>query len=246
MGTFLDRAAVERILRRANEIADADPDRGDMTSEQIDARTLVEAAEEAGIPASAVQRSLAIEQLGATPGRARLDTLVGPATISVEREVDSTPAEALELLDTWLRARHFLRQERLLLDEMVWTKRKGLAASALRSTRKVTGEGRLGDVASLRAQVAGVGDSRSLIRVSIDRKRTRRTRLTTGSALGVGGAAAAATVALFPVSAVIGVPVAVAGYGTARSAKREAAALEREVVRLLDAVALGKGPKLRR
>ena len=72
----LDRDAVARILARAQEIDDADPDDG----EGIEPDALIEAATEVGIDPNAVRDALAIERFTvAPPGRRRLDRLSGPA-----------------------------------------------------------------------------------------------------------------------------------------------------------------------
>ena len=62
MGDRLDREAMERVLRRAQELAweeTSDPDEAGVVDEEI----LIEAAGEAGIDPAAVRRALALERL---------------------------------------------------------------------------------------------------------------------------------------------------------------------------------------
>lgn len=236
----LDHDAVERILRRATELS---PDEHERPA--IDQDALVEAASEAGIPVDAVRRSIAIERLGPTSGPATLDRLVGPTFVLVEREVAVDPDTALDRLSAWLKSRHYLRQERSLPGEMTWAKRKGLAASALRSTRSITGEGRLGDVKLLRAQAVPVDDDSCLVRVSIDRSRNRRSKLAAGSVLGAGSVVAFSGAAIATPIGLAGIPIAAVGVGVARTGHRHANSLERELERLLDAVQSGRGPRSR-
>jgi hypothetical protein len=234
----MDRDAVERVLRRATELSPHDDD-----VPAIDAEAVVEAASEAGIPAEAVRQSLAIERLGPTTGVAKLDRVIGPHFVYVERTVTVEPDVALDRLAEWLKSRHYLRQERSLPGEMTWSKRKGLAATALRSTRSFTGEGRLGDVRLLRAQAVDIDEATSLVRVSIDRTRNRRGKLAAGSLLGAGSVVAFSGAVMATPIALAGIPIAAASIGVARSGHRHASALERELLRLLDAVEHGRGPR---
>jgi hypothetical protein len=225
-------------LRRATELSP-----NEYEKPVIEPAALVEAASEAGIPIDAVRQSLAIERLGPTFERHALDRLVGPTFVYVERTVDVEPDVVLERLAKWLKAKHYLREERSMPGEMTWSKRKGLAGSVLRSTRSITGEGQLGDVQLLRAQAVDIDGSKCVVRVSIDRSRNRRGKLAAGSILGAGSVAAFSGAALATPVALIGIPVAAAGYGVARSGSRHATTLERELLRLLDSVERGRGPR---
>lgn len=209
----------------------------------IDSTALVEAASEAGIPTAAVQQSLAIERLGPTNDDSTLDRLVGPPLVMVERTIDVAPDLVLDRLATWLKSRHYLRQERSMPGEVTWAKRKGLAASALRSSRTFTGEGRLGDVQLLRAQAIDVDGARSVVRLTVDRSRNRRVKLATGSLCGVGTVVAVGGAVLATPIALASVPLAVVGVGVTRSGNRHATDLERELLRLLDAVEQGHRPR---
>lgn len=240
-GDALDRETAARVLRRAAALSETTGSDDDV----IDPVVLVDAAAEVGIAPSAVRRSLAIEELGAVTAPSRLGRVAGANVVVAERTIDAAPEVVLERLAAWLRSRHFLRQERSRPGEMTWAKRRGLAASALRSTRTITGEGRLGDVQLLRAQAVGVDVDRSLVRVSIDRTHDRRLRLATGSVFGVSGAVAVGTAVVTGPVGLTGLALAAAGAGVTRSGTRQAAALRHELQRLLDAVAEGRTPRSR-
>ena len=118
----LDRAAVERVLRRASELADAEPTALPAVG-GVDAEALVAAAAEVGIPEDAVRRAIARERLG-PPAAAHLgDRLVGAATVVVDSEVPGRAAEVLARLDVWLVAGHHLRRDRLRDGRGEWSKR---------------------------------------------------------------------------------------------------------------------------
>ena len=103
MGDKLDRETMERVLRRAQELADADPIDAEPPG-VVDEQVLIEAAAEAGIDPAAVRRSLALERLPDTTEPAVADRIVGPKTIVASTVVEAPSDEVLALLDAWLSA----------------------------------------------------------------------------------------------------------------------------------------------
>jgi hypothetical protein len=234
---LLDRAAVERVLRRASELAGTDPD-DPLELGAIDEQTLVVAAVEAGIPAPAVRRAIAIERLGPVPSAHVGDGLVGPTIVIDEQELPGRAAEVLARIDAWLVAGHHMRRDRLRDDRGEWSKRTGLVGSTMRTIRHATGEGRLGDLQRIAATARDTGNGTCVVRIEADRRRDRTVRVASGVA--VGGAATAGVVGVALVTApllLLAAPVAIAaGCGIAATGRGRANRVVRELDRVIDAV----------
>ncbi len=241
MAEPLDPDAADRVLRRASELAD--PDGSAELDDGVEPEALIAAAADVGIPELAVRRSLAIEQLGPEPESRRLDDLVGAGTIAEQRLVRSTPEHVLDELDRWLVSGHHLRRERRRPGEGLWRRRSDLVGSVKRTTRGLSGEGRLGDVRMVHAVVQPVDGGETVLRVSIDRTGYRRTTLVAGGTLGVGGAAVGVTgLILTAPFAFAAIPAVVAGGVVVTSSRNQADRFERELSRLLDSIEDGRPP----
>ena len=232
MDRNLTPSEVERILRRASELAGSD----DVES-GISEPALIAAAEEAGIPAAAVRRSIAIERLGERPARRRVDRLVGPSRVCVDLELPMPAQEALTRLDVWLVNGHHLRRERWGDHVAEWRHKEGIITTWSRAARHAYGEGRLSDVRGLTA-AARTTEGGSVVRVMVDRTADRAGWLGSGSAVAVvsTGVAVVGAVAALPVVVLLA-PVGIGlGAGLARSGRSQAEDLERELRRVLDAI----------
>ena len=234
---LLDRAAVERVLRRASELAGIDAD-DPLELGAIDEETLVVAAVEAGIPAPAVRRAIAIERLGPAPPAHVGDSLVGPTIVIDEQELPGRADDVLSRIDTWLVAGHHMRRDRLRHGRGEWSKRTGIVGTTIRTIRHATGEGHLGDLQRIAATARDTGTGTCVVRVEADRHRDRTVRVASGVA--VGGAAAVGVVGVALVTAplvLLAAPVAIAaGCGIAATGRARANRVVREVDRMIDAV----------
>src|SRR5262245_16598823 len=239
---MLDRETVARVLRRASELTDEETEPS-LELGSVSEQALVEAALEVGIPAPAIRRALAEERLDPRPRRRVGDRLVGPAVVTVDAEVDGSPAAVLSQLDAWFVSGHHLRRDRLRNGRGVWTKRPGIVGRTIRTVRYATGEGRLGRVRRVRASTGDTGIGTTVVRVEVDQDRGRRTAASGGAVAGVvtvGGivlAVVAGPVALVAVP--IGLVAGVAATGGGRSHARAAA---QEIDRVLDSVDQGIAP----
>ena len=238
----LDANVVARILRRAGELERVG-EVGDPTG-GIAETSLIAAAEEVGLSADAVRRSIAYERLGPTPEPHLGDRLLGPAQVFADSEIDAPADEALARVDAWLVDGHHLRRDALRSGHGVWSKRSGIVGVTARTIRGATGEGKLGDSQRVDATARDIGSGSSIVRVLIDRTSGRRLAGGGGAVVAVGGmagvaiAAAAATPVLL-----VAMPVAVvAGAQVALLGRRRASATQREIQRLLDAVGDGTDP----
>jgi hypothetical protein len=228
----LSSSEVERILRRACELADS----GEVET-GISEAALIAAAEEAGIPAAAVRRSIAIERLGPPQAKRRIDRLVGPPVVTVDIDLAMPVVEALSRLDVWMVNGHHLRRERWAADGAAWRRREGIVAAGSRTIRHSYGEARLSNVRGMSA-VARETPSGTVLRVGVDRSADRAGWLGSGSAVAMvtTGAAVVGTVVAVPIALLLAPVGIVAGAGIARVGRSQADDVEREVRRVLDAV----------
>ena len=246
MGTDgqLDRAAADRVLRRAGEMV---PVAGILNDGLTDS-VIVEAAAEVGIPAEITQRAIAYERLGPPAPVRRTDRLAGPAVVEVEREVPGDGARSIANIDAWLVTAHHLRRDRHVANAGEWRRRTDLAGRMQRSVRSVTGEGGLSKTRVVAARSADLPNGRSIVRLAVHRHGARTTALAVGGAIAVVGVAGATAVAAaFAPMAAIGGPVAiVVGGVVAKKGRRDAARDRRELERLADALERDEQPRLLR
>ena len=238
----LDANVVAKILRRASDLerlGEVDDPTGGIAE-----TSLIAAAEEVGLSADAVRRSIAYERLGPVPEPRRGDRLLGPAYVYADEEIGTPADEVLARVDAWMVDGHHLRRDALRSGHGVWSKRSGIVGVTARTIRSATGEGKLGDCARVEAAARDIGRGSSLVRVVIDRTANRRFAGGGGVVVAVGGmtgvaiAAAAATPVLL-----VAMPLAiVAGVGVAMTGRKRAAATQREIQRVLEAVGDGKDP----
>lgn len=236
----LDRTAVDRVLRRANELAPAPPGSPVSFSEEV----VLAAAAEAGLDLEAVRVSLAVERLGPSTPTGRADALVGPGHVVHERVLPIAAGEAVHRLDMLLVRQHQLRTVRTRPDGGEWRRRKGPIGTVQRAALAVTGETGLSRVARATATASVVGDDRSVLRLIADRRSQR-------SAVAAGGAAVGAVglVGVAVTSVVVGplllltTPLAIgAGVAVAAQGRRQASALACELDEVFDALERGAAP----
>jgi hypothetical protein len=238
----LDASVVARILRRAGDLEAVGERQDDDSS--ISEASLIAAAQEVGLSVEAVRRSIAIERLGPRPSARFGDRTLGPSRVCVDAEVDLPAERALSRVDSWMVDGHHLRRDALRQGRGEWSKRAGLVGAAVRTLRNVTGEGKLGVFERVDAVACDTGTGSSVVRITVDRTKNRRTVGGTGAGIaGVGATGAVvAAVAATPVL-LVAVPVAVvAGAGVARTGRKRARDVEREITRVLDAISDDVGP----
>jgi len=238
----LDAQVVARILRRAGDL-ERHPVSDDSPG-VIAESSLIAAAEEVGLSADAVRRSIAVERLGPPPATRRGDRLIGPAQVSADAEIEASPADALARVDAWLVGGHHLRRDALRAGHGAWSKRTGLVGATVRTIRNATGEGKLGDFESVDAAVRDTGSGSSVVRITVDRSANRRLAGGGASAIAVGGVTGVvvAAVAATPV-VMLAMPTAiVAGTAVVLTSRKQAREAQREIRRLLEAVRAGHAP----
>ncbi|MEO1063069.1 MAG: hypothetical protein AAFZ07_16785 [Actinomycetota bacterium] len=232
-----DESALDRIIRRAQELDE------DRSTEGIDEESLVAAASEVGISPEAMRESMAIERLGPGPRRQVADRLVGPRRVVAERRIARPAGDVLRLLDEWLTSGHHLRRVERGEGYGIWRKRTDVAAGAQRAVKSLAGHASLGSVRVVEAHVVPIDRDQALVRVEADRATSRRT--TIGAAGGIGavsvaGGAAAATVV--PPLMIVAVPGLVIAGASTRLGRRTADRLDAELIRLLTQIGAGDRP----
>ncbi len=240
----LDRAATDRVLRRAGEMVPVVGSLDDGLSDAV----IVAAAAEVGIPAEITQRAIAYERLGPPAPVRRTDRLAGPAVVEIEREVPGDGARSMANIDAWLVTAHHLRRDRHVANAGEWRRRTDVAGRMQRSVRSVTGDGGLSKTRVVAARSADLPNGRSVVRLAVDRRGARTAALAAGGAIVVVGVAGATVVAavLAPLAAIGGPVAIVVGGVVSQKGRRDAERDRRELERLADALEREEQPRLLR
>jgi len=239
----LDRAAADRVLRRASDMSATHPPTtaapGQMT-EQV----LLEAAAEAGIDPDAVRMSLAVERLGSLPDRRRLDGTVGPRQVAVDRAVALDVDTLLGRIDDLLQRQHGLRRVRSGGEWGEWRKRTDAMGTMQRLARTGSGSANLRKLGRVEARTSVIDHGRTLVRLVADRTPQRNEALAGGATIGGLGLAATGTLAVMmtPLIAVAAPIAVVAGAATARTGRKQHSDLLSDLEMLLDTVERGARP----
>lgn len=133
----IDRAALERIVKRAAELQTGERDPGEeLTEEQV-----LALGRDVGIPARYLQQALIEERVRAEPAEARwLDRAVGSATVAADRVVLGTPALHEQALLDWMDRTEHLVVQRHQEGRVTWEQMGGFQA-ALRMSAAALGGG---------------------------------------------------------------------------------------------------------
>jgi hypothetical protein len=242
----LDRAAVDRVLRRAAELQTA----GDVAEagSALTEEQLIELGAEVGLSAQHLRQALAEERTRAVlpvpVERGPAARLAGPATVSASRIVRGRPEEVLAALDRWMQRDECLQVKRRFADRVVWEARADLFGN-LRRAFNLGGRGyhlsRAHDVAGT---VIALDAGQVMVRLDADLSNQRTQRLTSGG-LAVGGGATAAGVLLAigffaPVAVIPAVIGAGAGLAILRGQPAAAARAQLALEQVLDRLEHGE------
>ena len=220
----LDRAALDRVLGRAAELAVSSPDGLESLTEE----RIIEIGREVGIAEAHLRQALAEERtrlvVPEEPGI--VAQYFGAGRASASRTVHGRPEAVLAALDRWMQTEECLQVKRRFPDRITWEARRDLVGNIKRGFN-LGGRGySLSKAAEVGATVVAVDESRSLVRLDADLEPPRRGTVVWSSitaGLGTAGGAALAAVALVAnVPLIIG---AAAGGAVALSAVAGAAAI---------------------
>ena len=193
----LDRAALDRVLGRAAELAVRSPE----SLEALTEEKVIEIGKEVGISESHLRQALAEERtrlvVPEEPGI--VAHYFGAGRAEATRTVRGTPDIVLATLDRWMQSEECLQVKRRFPDRITWEARRDLVGNIKRGFN-LGGRGyALSKAAEVGATVVRVDEARTLVRLDADLEQPRRGTVawsTVTAAVGTGGGAALAAVAL--------------------------------------------------
>lgn len=201
----IDRAALERIIRRAAELQTAEREIGDTLSSD----ELISLGREVGIPVRYLQQALLEERTRLGPvGSARfIERIAGPGDASAQRVVQVEPEAAERALISWMEANELFCIQRQQPGRIIWEPIGGFQAAIRRSTAAL-GSGKrpfmLSRAATVSATVLSLEPGYSHVTLSADARKIRSEYVASGAGLTTAGAAATAAMvalgALLPVA----------------------------------------------
>ena len=205
----LDRAALDRVLGRAAELAITSSD----SLESLTEERVIEIGKEVGISEPHLLQALAEERtrlvLPEEPGV--VAQYFGSARAASSRTVRGRPEEVLAALDRWMQNEECLQVKRRFPDRVTWEARRDLVGNIKRGFN-LGGRGyALTRVAEVGATVVGVDAERTLVRLDADLEPPRRGTVAWSIVTATFGAAGGATLA--SVGMVLGFPLVIAVLG---------------------------------
>ena len=193
----IDRAALERIIRRAAELQTTEREIG----ETVTSDELISVGREVGIPVRYLQQAMLEERTRLAQSRADglLDRVAGPAEVAAQRVVPIEPAAVERALIGWMESNELLCIQRQQPGRIVWEPIRGFPAAIRRSTAAL-GAGKpfmLSRATTVSATILPLESGYSHVALAADARKARGEYLAGGAALaGVGAAGTATMVAL--------------------------------------------------
>jgi hypothetical protein len=243
----IDRAALERIIRRAAELQTAEREAGEtLTSDE-----LISLGREVGIPVRYLQQALLEERspIGMPQSPGVLDRVAGPGQATAQRVVPIDADQAEQALVRWMERNELLCVQRQQRGRITWEPLSGFQA-AIRRSAAALGAGKhpfmLSRAATVSATILGLESGYSHVSLMADARKVRGEYLFSGTALaGAGAASTAAMVALGAVlpMALLPLPIAAGiGYTVVRRYRPAIARMQLGLERALDALESGAVP----
>jgi hypothetical protein len=242
----VDRAALERIIRRAAELQSAEREIGDTLSSD----ELISLGREVGIPIRYLQQALLEERarVGSAASAGLVDRIAGPGEVRAQRVVPLEAEAAERALVRWMDTNELFCIQRQQPGRIIWEPIGGFQAAIRRSTAAL-GAGKrpfmLSRAATVSATVLALESGYSHVSLTADARKVRGEYLASGAALAGAGAAGTATMvalgALLPV-ALLPLPFALGvGYTILRRYGPTLARLQLGLERALDSLENGVG-----
>jgi hypothetical protein len=229
----LDRAALDRVLGRAAELAVSTPE----SLESLTEERVIEIGKEVGISEAHLRQALAEERtrlvVPEEPGI--VAQYFGAGRASSSRTVRGKPDVVLASLDRWMQNEECLQVKRRFPDRITWDARRDLVGNIKRGFN-LGGRGyALSKAAEVGATVVAVDEARTLVRLDADLEAPRRAIVAWSTV--TAGLSAGGGVALAAVAVVANVPLAiaaVAGGAIALSGVAGATAIAKAHRKLVD------------
>jgi hypothetical protein len=247
----IDRAALERIIRRAAELQTAEREIGETLTQD----ELLSLGREVGIPVRYLQQALLEERspLGTPSPPGIMDRVAGPGQVTAQRVVPIDADLAEQNLLLWMERNELFCIQRQQRGHITWEPLSGFQA-AIRRSAAAFGAGKrpfmLSRAATVSATFLPLESGYTHVTLAADAKKVRTEYLASGSALaGAGAATTAAMIALGALLPVALVPLPVAagiGYAVLRRYGPAVARIQLGLERALDALESGAGKSLPR
>jgi hypothetical protein len=240
----IDRAALERIIRRAAELQTAEREVGESLTQD----ELMSLGREVGIPVRYLQQALLEERspVGTPSAPGVMDRVAGPGQASAHRVVPIDADLAEQNLVGWMERNELFCIQRQQRGRITWEPLSGFQA-AIRRSAAALGAGKrpfmLSRAATVSATFLPLESGYTHVTLVADARKVRTEYVASGSALAGAGAAGTATMialgALLPV-ALIPLPIAAGvGYAVLRRYGPAVARIQLGLERALDALESG-------
>lgn len=242
----IDRAALERIIRRAAELQTAEREIGETLTQD----ELMSLGREVGIPVRYLQQALLEERspLGTPTPPGVMDRVAGPGQVSAQRVVPIDAELAEQNLVRWMERNELFCIQRQQRGRVTWEPLSGFQA-AIRRSAAALGAGKrpfmLSRAATVSATFLPLESGYTHVTLVADARKVRTEYAASGTALAGAGAASTAAMialgALLPI-ALIPLPLAAGvGYAVLRRYGPAVARIQLGLERALDALEAGAG-----
>lgn len=239
-----DRAALERVLARAAELASGSGEPEEALSEE----QIIELGKEVGLAPQHVRQALAEERTRVGPPAAEHGVaarVLGGARVSASRIVVGRPDDLLAATDNWMQRQECLRVKRQFPDRIVWEPQRGLVSVARRVFNVGGRSYALSHAFEVAATAVPVDQTRSLVRLDADLSSFRSSLARQSVGISAVGAASTGTLAVLgfalPFAAIPVVALAAgAVYGARSVSARVVGAAQLALEQLLDRLERGE------
>lgn len=245
----IDRAALERIIRRAAELQTAERE----ISDTLSSDELISLGREVGIPVRYLQQAIVEERtrLSSLGTAGILERVAGPGEVTAQRVVAVEQDAAEGALLGWMERNELFCIQRQLPGRITWEPLSGFQAAVRRSAAAL-GAGKrpfmLSRAATVTATILSLESGYTHVSLVADARKVRTEYVASGSAVAGVGAAGTATMialgALLPV-ALFPLPVAMlGGYAILRRYRPTVARIQLGLERALDSLENGAGRRI--
>jgi hypothetical protein len=241
-GPRIDRAALERIVKRAAELHAQEREIGEGLTEH----QLMELGQEVGIPTPYLQRALMEERTrNVAPAQGGFGVwLAGPRSVAAARTIPGTRSAVETALQHWMTQGELLQVKRRFPDGTSWERQEGAFASLKRSLGLGGRRYVLAQASEVVSRAVTLDDSRVYVQLVADLSRSFREYLTGSSVIGGGGAVAtgvAFTLGFLPPFAAVPVLLAIpAAFALARSRRTDVERCQVALEQVLDRLQHGE------
>ncbi|MEE8573144.1 MAG: hypothetical protein V3T20_07755 [Gemmatimonadota bacterium] len=238
----IERATVERIIRRAAELQAGDHDIGDGLTE----RELMDLGQEVGIPPGLLQQALLEERTRAvaTAEQGITEWLTGPTRVAVQRTISGDGDRIQAALHHWMTDAELLTMKRRYPDRTSWEARQDMFSSLKREFKMGGRPYRLAHSREIVGQVAPLEPGRSHVRLLADMSNTRQSHLVGAATVaGAGGIATAIGITLGVALPVAMIPLGLGlltGFAVARRRRGQVEQVQTAMEQVLDRLEHGE------